>query len=196
MIIFLDTNVMQDNSEAMKTILELENNGKVDIRIPHTVYDEIIKAGEKSPEHLKKFIYGRVMTKKVDLNEEEKKRKQDFMKDARGNTKNGSMDADFEHLWEAKKYGCTLFLTRDTRISSIKRLAAINQHITGLKIVTPEECVNLISKSLEQPKNSFTGKHVPELFGSETIDSLKKEYKITDDPGHKKLALCLLKKYA
>ena len=145
-ILFFDTCAFHPPTEsekaAVEQIMKMEKAKLVRIDITHAGNSELLR-GPKGAETL-----GRLSTLEVGLNFEEQSLKnkiREILFPGKKSLTQGD-EKDVVHLFEAQKYGCDYFVTFDCKHILSKSVSI--EHEIGLRVVSPSECLKLISQKL------------------------------------------------
>ena len=129
--VMLDVNPLHESERdgAILEILELYDNGDINILIPSTVRMEMNNNIEKVPLHAQNLLNKLLFTVYFELTYFEQAQKEIFLSTIRGKTQSENIDVDLSHIFEAAKYHAKYFITRDKKLSSKTRKKKIKSII-------------------------------------------------------------------
>jgi|GEM_PF-4315909 len=140
---FMDSNLADEieakTTDAIKSILEWENNGEICLIRPHSVKSELEDAS--TPAAIQKIAYDGIYTMQVGVTMDEVSQRQKFIEECRGDAQAKNIDGDLRHVWELTRYGGGYFLTRDIRL---QKRADMILSMTMVVVVSPEQFVEKV----------------------------------------------------
>ncbi len=116
--IFLDSSAFNPSipaeMKALLQLLEMKEAGELDIVVPHSVMTEI--NNPSTPSYVKEIACSQIYSIEVQLNPEEKIKRERVLSVVTGNGSKEKMRPDAYHIWDAMKYGAQFFVTLDKRL--------------------------------------------------------------------------------
>lgn len=133
-----------DEKKAVCRLKELETQRFINIEMPHSVEEELMRAPCKIPQE----TVGRIFTIPVGLNMEEQNIKNRIRKILfpKKSELTKSDQNDITHIFEAQKYGCDFFVTVDKR--HILSKAEILESQIGVQVLSPTKCLKIVLEKI------------------------------------------------